>query len=324
MLAACGRDKNNADSSAESAAASSAASVEADSAITDSANADSTETYSAETDTATSSDSNAGDDTGKTKDKTDEMLQYVDAAGEMNVMAVNHSISPNIYDKNAFQAEGDDGVMTYKGEGYESLQGIDVSEHQGLIDWEAVAGDGIDFAVIRVGYRGYGEEGTLMEDATAVDNLRGAKAAGIPVGAYFFSQAIRAQEAAEEAELACEIIEKAGVELDLPLFYDAEKVKGVSGRANSITRAQVSENVKAFRGKAEERGIADTAIYTNLKWEAFMYEPEILSQTPIWYADYQQTPQTPYHFTWWQYSEKGSVAGVEGAVDRNLWIRPVE
>ena len=95
----------------------------------------------------------------------------------------------------------DDGTVTYTGTAYRALQGIDVSTFQQEIDWQAVADSGIDFAFIRAGYRGYGKGG-IVEDDRFRQNVAGARAAGLRVGLYFFSQAITPEEEAEEAILA--------------------------------------------------------------------------------------------------------------------------
>jgi GH25 family lysozyme M1 (1,4-beta-N-acetylmuramidase) len=202
-----------------------------------------------------------------------------------------------------------------------NLQGIDVSEHQGTIDWQAVADAGYRFAFIRVGYRGYGEAGTLQEDAMAVENLRGAKEAGLFVGTYFFSQALNEKEASEEASLAVSVIEKSGVEPDLPLMYDPELIRDDQGRANEITRDQVALNTKAFRETVEASSSCRADIYSNLPWEHHYFDTATMNSFDIWYADYEPLPQTPYHFTWWQYTNEGTVPGIEGVVDLYLWLR---
>ena len=115
-----------------------------------------------------------------------------------------------------------DGVPKYVGEGYETLRGVDVSEHQYDIDWAAVAASGVDFAYIRLGYRGY-TQGGLFEDAYFKANIEGAKSNGIKVGVYFFSQAINVQEAIEEADFVLERIEQ--YDIDLPVMYDWEKME---------------------------------------------------------------------------------------------------
>ncbi len=247
------------------------------------------------------------------------MLKYIDAWKEWHTMEVDPSVNACIYDPELFIEE--DGSMKYQDDRYEVLHGVDVSEHQGYIDWEAVARAGYSFAFIRVGYRGYGEAGSLNEDAAAVDNLRRAKAAGLRVGTYIFSQALNEEEARAEADLAVGVITSSGVETDLPLMYDPELIKDDWGRANDITRGQVSLNTAAFRDQVEKTSALTVDIYSNLPWEHHYFDTDTMNQYEIWYADYEKAPQTPYHFAWWQYTNEGHVPGIDGEVDLNVWLR---
>lgn len=256
------------------------------------------------------------------------MLKYIDAWKEWHTMEVDPTVRQTAYDAAGFvHTEEDPQWLVYEEKDdsgsdlYECLQGIDVSEHQGTIDWQAVAQAGYQFAFIRVGYRGYGEAGNLLEDRMAVENLQQAKAAGLLVGTYLFSQALNEEEAAEEAALAVSVIEKSGVETDLPLMYDPEIIKDDQGRANDITREQVALNTAAFRRAAEASSTCRVDIYSNLPWEHNYFDAETMNACEIWYADYEPLPQTPYHFTWWQYTNEGTVPGIDGPVDLNLWIR---
>lgn len=247
-------------------------------------------------------------------------LKYIDAWKEWHTMEVDPAVDENIYDAGKWVKRN--GQITLDDKRYKVLQGIDVSEHQGSIDWNAVAQAGIDFAFIRVGYRGYGEAGNLYEDATAVENLRSAKAAGLQVGTYIFSQALNKKEAREEADLAVRVIKKSKVETDLPLMYDPELIKDDWGRANDITRKQVRKNTAAFKDQVESTSELKVDIYSNLPWEHNYFDAKTMNQFGIWYADYEKIPQTPYHFVWWQYTNEGTVPGIDGSVDRNLWIQP--
>ena len=255
----------------------------------------------------------------------DRLLKYIDAWEEWHTMTVDPDVRETAYNASQFiSAEENPQWMIYTGKGseeYECLQGIDVSEHQGTIDWQAVAEAGYQFAFIRVGFRGYGEAGTLVEDSMAAENLQQAQAAGLHVGTYFFSQALNEEEAAGEAALAVSVIEKSGVEPDLPLMYDPEIIKDDDGRANDITRDQVALNTAAFRETVETSSTCRVDIYSNLPWEHNYFDTDTMNRYEIWYADYEPLPQTPYHFTWWQYTNEGTVPGIEGVVDLDLWLR---
>ena len=245
---------------------------------------------------------------GQNTEGGDDFLYLSGAQGVQDYTNTDESVRRNNYDPARFGYVDDTSEnITYYDENFETLQGIDVSDHQGDIDWKKVAGAGYEFVFTRLGFRGYGEEGTLNEDERAIEYLRGAENAGLQVGAYFFSQAVSEEEAEEEAEFAAEIIERSGVKLDLPLVYDPEYVPGVKGRANNISGEQVCLNTDAFREAAEAAIRCKVALYTNLYWEYNL-----------------DAPETPYHFTWWQYSESGTVPGIKGPMDLNLWIRRMD
>ena len=268
--------------------------------------------------------SSSGRDTD-TRGVSEYDLFYSDAQGVRDYSGTDPSVRRNTYDPDRFGYVSDTSRnITYYDDNFEVLQGIDVSEHQGDIDWKQVAGAGYKFVFVRLGFRGYGEEGTLNEDTRAIEYLRGAENAGLQVGAYFFSQAVTEEEAEEEAEFAAEILERSGVRLDLPLVYDPEFVPGVNGRANHVSSEQVCLNTDAFRDAAEAAIHCKVALYTNLYWENNMFDAETLNEYEIWYADYMDVPGTPYHFTWWQYTETGTVPGIKGAMDINLWIRKMD
>ena len=195
-----------------------------------------------------------------------------------------------------------------------SQVGVDVSDHQGEIDWEAVAADGIDFAMVRLGYRGY-TAGYLYEDAYAVANLDGAAAAGLEVGAYFFSQATTVEEAIEEAEFVLEILD--GRELDLPIAFDHETVSSTTGRANDIDGEELAAIAIAFCETLEAAGY-DTIIYGNAT-DLARFDGESFGARNVWLAEYTYDgPTTQIDFIMWQYTNTGTVDGIEVEVDLNL------
>lgn len=200
------------------------------------------------------------------------------------------------------------GRMHYAGS---ARQGIDVSEHQDEIDWTAVAEDGIDFAVVRLGYRGT-SEGGLYRDDSFHDHVVGAHGVGIETGAYFFSQATNVDEALQEAELALEILD--GYDMTYPIFYDWEVAD--SGRTADVSFSTVTECAKAFCARIEEAGYS-AGVYFNLSMSMQMRMVELEDYT-FWVADYNDSPRYDYAFTFWQYTDKGQVSGIAGDVDLNL------
>ncbi len=192
--------------------------------------------------------------------------------------------------------------------------GIDVSVHQREIDWQAVAEDGVDFAFIRVGYRGY-TEGVLHVDECFEANLAGARDAGIDVGAYFFSQAITPEEAVEEADFV--IGQLAGRELDLPIAFDHEPIHEADGRANGIDAETLTACANAFCERLEAAGYR-TMIYGNAQVIS-RCSTAVTDARPVWLAEYHAAaPTAQFDFAIWQYSSTGRVAGIDTDVDLNI------
>ena len=211
------------------------------------------------------------------------------------------------------------GRTAYRDESWpDVLTGVDVSYFQKEIDWSAVAADGIEFAIVRLGYRGY-SEGALFEDENAAANLDGAAAAGLLTGAYFFSQAVSVEEAEAEAELALQILD--GRKLDLPVAFDMEEIYNESARTDDLTRDEATAIAQAFCRRIEKGGYK-AMIYGNTAWLAARIDRSALKDVPVWLAQYNYRPTYPYDFALWQYTSGGQVDGVEGEVDLNLCFAP--
>jgi GH25 family lysozyme M1 (1,4-beta-N-acetylmuramidase) len=197
-----------------------------------------------------------------------------------------------------------------------SRTGIDVSSHQGSINWQAVSQDGIEFAFIRLGYRGYSEGGINL-DAFFEENYLGATGVGIPVGVYFFSQAISEEEALAEARFVLDQLR--GRTLQYPIVYDFEPVNvgAGGGRANEISDYQRTRNALTFCETIEAAGYP-TMIYGNTA-DINSYYLNILGKRDIWFAEYDTPfPGGQFDFTIWQYTSTGQVAGIEPDVDLNI------
>nr|WP_241156410.1 MULTISPECIES: glycoside hydrolase family 25 protein [unclassified Adlercreutzia] len=195
-----------------------------------------------------------------------------------------------------------------------SRAGIDVSEHQGYIDWEAVAADGIDFAMVRAGSRGATEGGLAVDDYFAY-NLDGATRAGLDVGVYFFSQAATEQEAVEEADFVLELL--GGAALSYPVAYDHERIAGISGRADALTPEQMTANARAFCDRIAQAGYA-AMIYGNAG-DLARYQLAELGGYGVWFAEYGvSAPKRNRDLAIWQYSNEGRVAGIDTVVDLDI------
>lgn len=196
-----------------------------------------------------------------------------------------------------------------------SALGIDVSYWQGEIDWQQVRDAGVEFVIIRAGYRGT-QEGTLDVDSTAQANYEGARAAGLKVGAYFFSQAVSAEEAEEEARFLLETVKD--WQVDMPLVYDWEYVDE-NARTAHVDARTLTDATKAFCDTVEQAGY-DSMIYFNAhQSHKQMFLPE-LKDYGFWLAFYEPVMDYPYKIDMWQYTHEGTVPGINGNVDINLQL----
>ena len=196
-----------------------------------------------------------------------------------------------------------------------SVLGIDVSEWQDTIDWQKVKEAGVEFAMIRVGWRG-SEQGVLKEDICAQANYAGATAAGIKVGAYFFSQAITVEEAVEEANYMLSLIKDWNVEM--PVVYDWEFIDAES-RTGNLDPRTLTDCTKAFCDVVAKAGYQPMVYFnTNHSYEK-IYIRE-LTDYPFWLARYDTVLNYPYKINMWQYTETGSVPGISTNVDINLYF----
>ena len=243
----------------------------------------------------------------------------VAAGGKYHFVPVNrelkmNSLDPinlNVLDNGEFQYLTDGKVTSYKG--------IDVSSHQGVIDWNLVAQDGVEFAFIRVGFRGYGSEGKLVVDEMFHTNIQQAKEAGVKVGVYMFSQATTEAELDEEVQLVLDNI--ASYQLDCPVVYDVEMISGY-GRMNNLTPEERTNLTLRFCEKIAQAGYRPM-IYHNTEMAAIRIDYAALEAYDKWYAAYNRRMFFPYEFKVWQYSDKGSVQGIKTNVDMNISVAPL-
>jgi GH25 family lysozyme M1 (1,4-beta-N-acetylmuramidase) len=197
-----------------------------------------------------------------------------------------------------------------------SRLGIDVSTFQGDIDWQKVKEAGITFAIIRVGGRGYGEAGTLYADKRAQDNYKGAKEAGLEVGAYFFSQAVNETEAVEEAEYVLEQVKD--WEITMPIVFDWEYISE-EARTAYVEPQMLTDCMNAFSARIRQAGY-QPMIYVNMDQAADSFYIEEVEDTALWLAMYNGWKENPYKVAMWQYTNTGSVPGISGNVDINLQL----
>ena len=226
---------------------------------------------------------------------------YYDPATHQPVTG-NQVIQGNVY------TFGADGALN------RTARGIDVSKFQGSIDWNAVKADGITFAIIRCGYRGYGS-GALVEDSTYRANIRGAINAGLKVGVYFYSQATNEAEAVEEASMVLSLV--SGYSLPLGVYYDTEKVAGDTGRADTISAAQRTACAVAFCETIRNSGYS-AGVYSYASWFYNSLNFANISKYNTWIAQYRDTLSFSYKYNIWQYTGSGHVNGISKPVDMNI------
>lgn len=194
------------------------------------------------------------------------------------------------------------------------LLGVDVSYWQYDITWPLVKASGIDFAIIRLAWRG-STEGGMEEDSYARINYQGAKDAGLLVGGYFFSQAITPEEAVEEAQFVLEMAKD--MEFDMPIIYDWEQT---GGRTADMDPRTLTDCAKAFCQTIEEGGL-EAMVYFNVQYACYEMYLEELTDYGFWLAMYNSRMDFPYKIDMWQHTDHGNVPGIEGPVDLNIWFQ---
>lgn len=218
----------------------------------------------------------------------------------------------NPFDRNDFQYNSRNYLLL---QNLPSSVGVDVSKWQGEIDWQKVKEAGIEFAFIRIGVRGY-ESGKLSEDEYGQANLDGAAAAGLKVGAYFFSQALNIKEVDQEIAFMLEII--GDRQLDLPLVLDWE-IPTADARTAKMDRRTLTGLQLHFISEMQTRGITPM-VYFNWHQSENLYYLNELEEAPFWLALYQDRMTYPWKVEYWQYTDKGKVPGINGPVDINVYM----
>ncbi len=253
------------------------------------------------------------EEVGKAQQALDNTFVFKDGYGNEREMDIDPDVQKNVYSNDNFIISN--GRVSYEDDTYTSISGVDVSKFQGNIDWNAVKNDGIDFCFIRIGNRGY-SEGAISLDSEFINNIEGAKNAGLDVGVYFFSQAINEQEAIEEADFVVNNVN--GYDLELPIAFNTAIISKDDSRTKELSNEQLSKNAKAFCDRIDSLGY-EAALYTDMASEAYIFDMSEFSDYITWYSDYNSDiPQSPYAFKYWQYSNKGKVAGISTDVDLDL------
>ena len=222
------------------------------------------------------------------------------------------------YDKNGTAVTGEQVIQgvkyTFNGDGSlntGTVMGIDISKHNGNIDWNAVKNSGVQYVILRCGYRG-SASGVLVEDQKFKSNIQGATAAGLKVGIYFFSQAVNEVEAVEEASMTLSLIKN--YRITYPVYIDVESA---NGRADGISKAARTSVINAFCQTIRNSGYTP-GLYANKNWLTEKINTGALGGCKIWLAQYVAAPTYGGRYEMWQYSSRGSIAGIKGNVDLNV------
>ena len=218
----------------------------------------------------------------------------------------------NPFDRNDFQYNNRNFLLL---QNLPSSPGVDVSAWQGEIDWQKVKGVGIEFAFVRIGYRGY-ESGKLNEDEYGIANLEGAAAAGLKVGAYFFSQALSTKEVDQEIAYILKLLD--GRNLDLPIVLDWE-IPAANARTAKMDRRTLTDLQIHFIQEMKALGM-EPMVYFNWHQSENLYYLNELEDAPFWLALYQDRMTFPWKVEYWQYTDKGQVPGINGPVDLNVYM----
>lgn len=241
-----------------------------------------------------------------------------DKFGTVHKVKISANIKRNEWDFSNLDNSG-----SYKNyveaDGSRKKIGVDVSEHQGAINWEKVASR-MDFAIIRLGYRGYGK-GTIVLDKYYTSNMEGAAAQGLPVGVYFYSQATSYEEGVEEANFV--LANLGSYQLSYPIILDREDPMVDDARTNDLSVEQHTQAALGFLETIRAAG-RPVMMYSYRMYYSLYLELEQIYQYPIWFAQYADEPDWPYEFSMWQYTESGEVPGISGPVDLNIQMMELQ
>lgn len=249
----------------------------------------------------------------RVKDK----VEYVAIDDISLLIKTEAEIDAEAEDSAEANTDGDDTeIRQTSGVSKTGMLGIDVSKWQKEIDWDKVKNEGVDFAIIRCGYRG-SVTGSLVEDPYFEQNIRGARAAGIKVGVYFFTQAVNEVEAVEEASMVISLVRD--YELQYPVFIDTEGAGG-NGRADSLNVEERTAVCEAFCTTVKNAGL-EAGVYASRNWYNNKLTASTLESYAIWLAEYRSVPLYQGYYQMWQYTSKGKINGINGNVDLNVSYR---
>ena len=243
-----------------------------------------------------------------------EGMAYVNTGANMEWITPAAGVAVSDFTKDDFDLTGE--LPVYNGDGYDTRLGVDVSFYQGEIDWQAVADDGVEFAMIRCGYRG-SETGAIVQDDQFENNITGALEAGLDVGVYFFSQSTGAVEAAEEANFVLDLIR--GYDVTMPVAFDWEPL--ADSRAEDIDRDEPTASALVFCERVKDAGYTP-CVYLYRYIGYYEYEMEKLADYDLWVGAIGSWPDFYYRHLLWQFSITGRIDCINADVDLDMQFIP--
>ena len=225
----------------------------------------------------------------------------------------------NSYDFSNLTTDEKKKKMYYENNEPAAKFGIDISQYQGNIDWNKVKNEGVEFAILRAGYRGY-ETGILKTDSKFIEYAQGAGSVDIGIGVYFYSQAINETEAAEEADYVLNLLNENNISPDYPIVFDWEFVLDEDpARTDLLDKEMINKCCITFCEKIKAAGYMPM-YYTNITNALFKFNMPQLSGYGMWLAEYSKSTDFIYNFDMWQYTCSGLIDGIDSLVDLNLYF----
>lgn len=238
-------------------------------------------------------------------------ITYADGSEEW--VLISPYLTKNTYDFTNLVSQSN--IMKYYENGKKiSFLGVDVSKYQDDVDFETLKSAGVDYVMIRVGARGY-STGQITQDDNFIDNIERAKAAGLDVGVYFYSQAVSEEEAVEEANFVLGSI--AGYEIDYPVAFLMEKISNDKARIDGLSKNDKTMVARAFLNTIKDAGYMPM-VYGTKEWLIKEVELSKLTEYDIWLSQNGDLPDYPYRFSMWQYTSTAEISGIEGYANLNI------
>lgn len=240
-------------------------------------------------------------------------LTVTDDKGNKKRYEILSSVPKNDYDLKR-DLTREDGELKYRDNKREAVKGVDLSKYNGTVDFNALKNAGVDFAMLRLGSRGYGT-GVISLDEKFVEYAQNARLSGIQIGAYFYSQAVNETEAVEEANYIVGAV--SGFDIKYPIAIDVEHVSGDEARTDNLTSEERTKIVKTFCDTVKGYGYKPI-VYATRDMLISGIDLEDMGDYDVWLSDQNVPTDYPYRFSMWQYDRRGTIDGITGDIDLNL------